>query len=599
MFDLQLFGPMQVRGKRLALSSSAKLLAQLARRPDRVWSRPELGNTVWPDADETSARNRIRTALTEIRRVLPDPEALSGDKHSLSLASAHLTCDLWHAQTLQRRIRTATDHESELALNRSLVDLIAPGFLPEFADGWVVAERAQWSAVLGECCVRIVELEPDPAATLSVLGRWIQQDPFSEKGWECYLSVAARVGRGAAVAGEFDAMRARMRSETGGKPSRGLLALADSVRKSLFQTPGLSPIEAELVRNTFDRMRQSHPAEAAAFLGSRSFRPEVFRDPVGTAKLLMDALETGIGTHDDLMNCRVHVLISSGQRFDHDLTIRIAKEIIEFDHDPIRLRGAHSALSFAHLKLLEWERADAHARRSLEIAEEIGEEVGIAIAKAQVGNLCLVQSDTKEAIRRFEDMLAILERHDTLSANNGRATGLCNLANALFYDGQIESALATLRRGLLACDETNQPMVKEQHLAQLGFILITEKQDLEQGVDAFIKGIAQLMRFGEPHLNVGCIEGLACVLASLGYRAQALAAFGFSADMRENTDNPATPLDQAQRDKFMALCEGVVPDPEWEGFTTAQRYARRGIRILQNHVEQLSVQGSGDTVQLT
>lgn len=599
MFDLQLFGPMQVRGKRLALSSSAKLLAQLARRPDRVWSRSELGNTVWPDADDTSARNRIRTALTEIRRALPDSEALSGDKHSLSLTSAHLTCDLWHAQTLQKRMRTATDHETELSLHRSLVDHIAKGFLPEFADGWVVAERAHWSAILGESCVRIVELEPDPASSLNTLGQWIQQDPYNEKAWELYLATAARVGRGASVAGEFDAMRARMRSETGGKPSRGLLALADSVRKNLLQTPGLSPIESELIRNTFERMRQSHPAEAAAFLGSRSFRPEVFRDPVGTAKLLMDALEAGIGAHDDLMNCRVHVLISSGQRFDHALTIRIANEIIELDHDLIRLRGAHSALSFAYLKLLDWNEAELHARRSLEIAEDIGEEVGIAIAKAQVGNLCLVQCKTKEAIRRFEDMISILERHDTLSANNGRASGLCNLANALFYDGQVDAALVTLRRGLQACDETNQPMVKEQHLAQWGFILITEKRDIEEGIDAFIKGIAQLMRLGEPHLNVGCVESLACVLSSLGYCPEAVATFAFAADLRENTDNPATPLDQIQCEKFTALCSGVSADPEWESLTTPQRFARRGIRLLQKHAESLRVQGSGDAVHLT
>lgn len=599
MFDVQLFGPMQVRGKRLALSSSSKLLAQLARRPDRVWSRSELGNTVWPDADETSARNRIRTALTEIRRALPNPEALSGDKHALSLASANLTCDLWHAQTLQKRVRIATDHESELALHRSLVELLAPGFLPEFGDSWVLAERAHWGTVLGESCIRIVELESDPADSIGALNKWIEQDPFNEKAWELYLVTAARVGRGAAVAAEFDVMRSRLRSETGGRPSRGLLDLADSVRKNQLPSPGLSPVEAELVRNTFDRMRQSHPAEAAAFLGSRSFRPEVFRDPVGTAKLLHAALEAGVGTHEDLMNCRVHLLISSGQRFDHALTIRVANELLALDQDPVRLRGAHSVLSFAFLKLLEWEKARYHALRSLEIAEKIGEEVGIAIAKAQIGNLCLVQCETRESIRCFREMLTILERHDSLSARNGRASGLCNLANSLFYDGQIDAAISTLRQGLLACDETNQPMVKEQHLVQWGFILITENRDIQEGTNSFIKGVAQLMRFGEPHLNVACVESLACILTSLGYRSEAVTSFAFASELRESTENPATPLDRRQCEKFIAQCAGIAPEPEWKGLTTAQQVVRRGIRILQKHADALRVQGSGDAVQLT
>lgn len=583
MFDLQLFGPVQLAGRRLSLTSSAKLLALLARRPDGVWTRSELGNTLWPDADESSARNRIRTALTEIRRTLRDPKVLVGAKNDLSLVTHDFTCDLWQAHAWQRRVRIATDRESELIALHRLSELLAAGFMPEFSDAWVVAERTHWIKVMGETCVRISELESDFDAVLASLALWIQQDPYNERAWELMLLTGARLGRSAAVAAEFDAIRARLRAETGGRFSRGLLDLAHSVRKNRHQATGLTPTEAELVRNTFERMVASNPAEAAAFLGSKSFRPEVFRDPEGSAKLLLQALEIGIGAHDDLMNCRVGLVISAGLRFDHDQTIRFAREIMELDHDPIRRRGATSGLCFAYSKKLDWEQSHYYANQSLEIATQIGDPVGIAIAEAQIGNICLVQCDTAQAIARYQAMLAILDHHDTLSANNGRASGLCNLGNALYSDGQLSAGLATLRRGFLACEETNQPLVKEQHLALYGLMLIEQGSEVQFGLETFMQGVASLMRLNAPPMHLSCVDAIAVVCSRLGYPSHANAALQLGKSLRAKSNLGATPLELRECERAAERCRGYAPDPEWSALTSPQILARRALKLLQSH----------------
>jgi len=70
------------------------LLALLAAAPDRSLSRPRAVGLLWPDADETTGRNRLSSTTYTLRKALgTDVLTASGDV--LHLQREGLECDLW------------------------------------------------------------------------------------------------------------------------------------------------------------------------------------------------------------------------------------------------------------------------------------------------------------------------------------------------------------------------------------------------------------------------------------------------------------------------------------------------------------------------
>lgn len=74
-FDLQTMGGLSLRDAegnvlKLRTRKSLLLLAWLAAEPDRMWPRDRLAEFLWPGNAEEQARNSLRTALSDIRRVL-------------------------------------------------------------------------------------------------------------------------------------------------------------------------------------------------------------------------------------------------------------------------------------------------------------------------------------------------------------------------------------------------------------------------------------------------------------------------------------------------------------------------------------------------
>lgn len=71
------------------------LLAVLAATPGCSVSRPRAVGLLWPDADETTGRNRLSSAIYALRKAL-GPDTLSANGDIIHLARKGLECDLWH-----------------------------------------------------------------------------------------------------------------------------------------------------------------------------------------------------------------------------------------------------------------------------------------------------------------------------------------------------------------------------------------------------------------------------------------------------------------------------------------------------------------------
>lgn len=117
----------------------ASLLVRLAITPQRAHSREELIDLLWPDADLATGRNRLRHALSTLKRLLQPPgvgDVLLADRTGVRINADALRCDALEFEQSVRAGRLA-----------DAMQLYRGELLPGFYDDWVQEERSRLQAI--------------------------------------------------------------------------------------------------------------------------------------------------------------------------------------------------------------------------------------------------------------------------------------------------------------------------------------------------------------------------------------------------------------------------------------------------------------------
>jgi predicted ATPase len=132
----------------------AALLARLALSPQRTHSREELIDLLWPEADLPTGRNRLRHALSTLRRLLQPPGAgdvLVADRLGVRLNPQAVSCDAVEFAQLAAAGQAAPARV-----------LYRGELLPGFCDEWIDQERLRLQALFE----RLADDRPAAAASL-------------------------------------------------------------------------------------------------------------------------------------------------------------------------------------------------------------------------------------------------------------------------------------------------------------------------------------------------------------------------------------------------------------------------------------------------
>lgn len=130
---------------------TAALLARLALEPHRLHPREELAELLWPGATAEVGRNRLRQALSTLKRLLEPPGAEGGpvfvaDRHGVRVRPHALTCDALEFERCFRRRR----HGQARTLYRGEL-------MPGHHGDWVHEERQRLAALYDRLEVEVVE----------------------------------------------------------------------------------------------------------------------------------------------------------------------------------------------------------------------------------------------------------------------------------------------------------------------------------------------------------------------------------------------------------------------------------------------------------
>ncbi|MEO6055840.1 MAG: AAA family ATPase [Gemmatimonadales bacterium] len=229
---LRTLGEVCLDGATPALASRRKeltLLAFLARRAPRAAKRAELASLLWEDRADTKARQSLRQALLDLKRLLGPGLLLDGD---LVRLESGLRVDT-------RAFEDALAAGSPAAA----VEWWHGDFLAEMDDvggeafrGWVEAEREGLRRQLGmayEQLVRECGTQGDRVAQLAHAERWAELRPGDEAAQRAVVEALAAAGRPGEARARHATAAARLRAEFDTEPTPSFARLGERLGRVL------------------------------------------------------------------------------------------------------------------------------------------------------------------------------------------------------------------------------------------------------------------------------------------------------------------------------------------------------------------------------
>ncbi len=219
MIHLQTLGLVQFEGASATLAGRRRelaLAAFLAHRAPRTCQRSELASLLWESSDDARARQSLRQALLELKRILGD--AIRVDAEQVSIDLGHLGFDVAELMQAFREKRFA-----------EVVDHWQGEFLPGMDDlggeafrAWLESERQSARQVVVGALTELVERSSavgDWPLVLQWSERWASSFPLDEQANRWLVEALHRAGRSAEASRRYERYASRLRAELDQVPS--------------------------------------------------------------------------------------------------------------------------------------------------------------------------------------------------------------------------------------------------------------------------------------------------------------------------------------------------------------------------------------------
>ncbi len=216
-----------------------RLLAILAATRGRVIAAGRLCEWLWPDSDSASASVNLRSAISNLRRVL-EPEADRASRRYILTRSggyawnresgAWIDVDefLTLTESLAGGQTTGSMEQGEADLERAIT-LYRGDFLEDEQElAWAAMEREQLRARYLDALRRVAEIKldrGDPMAAAALASRGIAIAPLAEPLWRILMLAQARSGDTAGALQSYERYRHLLDHELGAAPSPQTQAL--------------------------------------------------------------------------------------------------------------------------------------------------------------------------------------------------------------------------------------------------------------------------------------------------------------------------------------------------------------------------------------
>jgi DNA-binding SARP family transcriptional activator len=189
---IEMFGRLRIAKPQSDLAhfrtaKSAELLARLALFPAGD-TREALADLLWPEADTTTGRNRLKQEICSLRRMLeeraePDGRLIDADRATVSLRPSYYSTDVAEFRSLVNAAGRMEDLAQRAALLETAAAINSTELLAGLHSSWIALERESLNAERAELLLRLahcyVSLGRGSEAE-TCLAKAIEIDPQSE-----------------------------------------------------------------------------------------------------------------------------------------------------------------------------------------------------------------------------------------------------------------------------------------------------------------------------------------------------------------------------------------------------------------------------------
>jgi DNA-binding SARP family transcriptional activator len=211
---------------------------------ERKAGRDSVQLLLWPDANASSAKGRLKNSVYELRQALEDDDCIITEGHTI-LAASYVTAD---ANDFEKAFSSA-DYEAVMALYRG--EFLARVHLVDTNEfeSWVDARRARYARMFRKACRSVVEARfnaGDQAGALAAAEAWAEADPAEDEAHHRLIELHALAGNRSQAFNHYDVYKRRLERE-GLAPLEQTLQLISALRDAKGSGPGrghpLSPLE--------------------------------------------------------------------------------------------------------------------------------------------------------------------------------------------------------------------------------------------------------------------------------------------------------------------------------------------------------------------
>jgi SARP family transcriptional regulator, regulator of embCAB operon len=202
------------------------LFAYLAVNRDRVASRDELTEALWPEGLPSAPDLALSALLSKLRRLLPDGSLQGRSQIRLELGS-HARVDVEAARDGIHRaeaLMAARDWYAAIGPTLVAYNISERGFLPGEEGDWIEERRRELEEIRVkalECTARrsLVLGGPEIAVAERTARRLIDLSPYRESGYAVLMEAFERQGNIAEALRVYETLRRLLREDLGAAPS--------------------------------------------------------------------------------------------------------------------------------------------------------------------------------------------------------------------------------------------------------------------------------------------------------------------------------------------------------------------------------------------
>ncbi len=450
-----------VTHKQFFLRSHSRLLAALIFAGGEYVSREALISLIWKDELDGVARNRMRVALARFRTLLGS--ALLESESYIALSRDGVSTDVWDFEELLQSADDAVSHEGELEFLVSAIQMVRDSDLQQWgklANGVIAraitaCKRGTWIA--GETG------KPEVGLDFALVG--LSLSPTDAGFCMSALEFAIQLGEGGVTL-------ARIR----GSESKELLAqpkaveIVNRIRSGEEPQERIDGVQAHFWIEVLGIAIKNRPDLCRSMLASPEMLPLSGKQPREMLSLLEQVIVDPIEKNEDWERCVARATGLRAWLNDSAGVLELGYPLIEHSTNPIVLRATWNAVSVAHSLVRDWEKATDALAKTLEFAEQTGNEIDVLATRGNGASYMMHQRRFTEAEEEYESSLGRLRAIGTSRSLFDYAVGLGNSAFIPVFQGDLSSAKIRLEEAIRVRSESSMSIQLGLLQAALGYV---------------------------------------------------------------------------------------------------------------------------------